>query len=71
MILNPKIEAKRGGAITDVCLFILILVQEILKISLPNFVSANFFCHKLCLHASRKIENTTVNCIIIKLYNCG
>ena len=40
MILNSKIEAKRGGAIIDVCLFIFLLVQEILKKSPPNFISA-------------------------------
>ena len=40
MIPNSKIEAKRGGAIADICLFIFLLVQEILKKSLPNFVSA-------------------------------
>ena len=71
VILNPKIEAKRGGALIDVCLFILILVQEILIKSIPNFVSANFFCHQYCSHVSRKLENTIVNCIVRKLYSCG
>ena len=39
MILNSKIEAKWGRAVTDICLFIFLLVQEILKKSLPNFMS--------------------------------
>ena len=40
MILNSKIEEKRGAAVTDVCLFIFLLVQEKLKKYLPNFMSA-------------------------------
>ena len=39
MNLNSKIEEKRGGAVTDICLFIFLLVQEKLKKSLSNFVS--------------------------------
>ena len=39
MILNSKIEEKRGGAVIDISLFIFLLVQEKLKKSLPNFVS--------------------------------
>ena len=39
MILNLKIEEKRGGAITDICLFNFLLVQEKLKNSLPNLIS--------------------------------
>ena len=39
MILNSKIEVKRGSAVIDICLFIFLLVQEIVKKSLPNFVS--------------------------------
>ena len=31
VILNQLIEAERGGAISDVCLLIFLLVQEILK----------------------------------------
>ena len=38
MILNSKIEEKRGGVVTDICLFIFLLVQEKLKKSLSNFV---------------------------------
>ena len=39
MNLNSKIEEKRGGAITNICLFIFLLVQEKLKKSLSNFIS--------------------------------
>ena len=71
MILNSKIEEKRGGAVTDICLFIFHLVQEKLKKSLPNFISTTILLHKFRSHASRKLENTIVNCIIRKLYTSG
>ena len=40
MLLNSKIEEKKGRTVIDICLFIFLLVQEKLKKSLPNFVSS-------------------------------
>ena len=71
MNLNSKIEEKRGGAITDICLFIFLLVQEKLKNLFQISYQPHFYCYKFCSHASRKSENTIVNCIIIMLYSCG
>ena len=63
MIPNSKIEAKRGGAIADICLFIFYFVLEKLKDLFQISHRPQFYCHKFCSHASRKLENTVVNCI--------
>ena len=71
MNLNTKIEEKRGGAITDICLFIFLLVQEKLKNLFQISYRPQFYYHKFCSPASRKLENTIVNCIIIMLCRSG
>ena len=71
MNLNSKIEEKRGGAITDICLFIFLLVQEKLKNLFQISYRPQFYYHKFCLPASRKLENTIVNCISIMLCRSG
>ena len=71
MNLNSKIEEKRGGAITDICLFIFLLVQEKLKNLFQISYRPQFYYHKFCSPASRNLENTIVNCIIIMLCRSG
>ena len=71
MNLNSKIEEKRGGAITDICLFIFLLVQEKLKNLFQISYRPQFYYHKFCSPASRKLENTIVNCISIMLCRSG
>ena len=71
MNLNSKIEEKRGGAITDICLFIFLLVQEKLKNLFQISYRPQFYYHKFCSPALRKLENTIVNCISIMLCRSG
>ena len=71
MNLNSKIEEKKGGAITDICLFIFLLVQEKLKNLFQISYRPQFYYHKFCSLASRKLENTIVNFIIIMLCRSG
>ena len=43
MNLNSKIDEKMGGAVTDICLFIFLLVQEkFKKISSKFHINHNF-----------------------------
>ena len=55
-ILNSKTEEKRGGAVTNICLFIFLFVQEKLKKSLPTFVSATILLPQVWLTCFQKIR---------------